>query len=323
MKHFSGGVSLLIAIVLCIGVGEIAIRTINPAPPVQFVRSQGNLNLFEHNGVPVWEEQSDNPIRYRSCATKPTANQVRIAIFGSSIFYGSSVPAEDNFSLALEGQLQERWNRPVCIVNYAQPAFAHQNKMAVAELQMGAFKPDIVLWEIWLNDYGRYVLLNDTAYNVGKLITDEDGFPFLLGLSGDTNKWLLSNSRLYEFAAFSLSEDRNRPKELDAWRTFSATHLADVPALMKTHGADVHFALCPVLHTPFQAQRETPRAEYVPVTDFLQQNQLPFVSLLDFFEGKTIEEVRIDTCCHYNSDGHAILANQFTEYFAKAYPTGP
>ena len=207
MKRLLESLSILFAFFLCFGIGEFAVRMMNPVPPVQFIRSQGSLTLFEHEGVPVWEEQGDNPIRYRSCAEKETPNQVRIAIFGSSIFYGSGVTPEENFSVALESKLAERWERPVCVVNYSQPAFGHLNKMAVADLNLGKFKPDIVLWEIWLNDSGRYVLLNDTAYNVGKLITDEDGYPSLLGFRGATNKWLLTNSRLYEFAAFALSED--------------------------------------------------------------------------------------------------------------------
>ena len=312
--------SIILGIGLCFAIGEISIRFLNPKPPVQFIRNKGSLHLYEQNGSPVWVEQDGNPIRFRPCIGSKDSNEIRVAIFGSSIFYGSGVPPKENFSLSLEKKLSETWNRPVCIVNYAQPGYGHQNKFAVAVHEIPKFKPHLVIWEVWLNDTSRYVLLGDTAYNTDKLITQEDGYPSLLGFSGGFNQWLLSVSKLYEFAAFTLNEDKNRGRVGDLWKEFAEEHTRELVQFVKEQGAELWVANCPPLHTPFETQRKTPQREYVPVESVLEELSVPFIRLRDEFGEKTIEDVRIDTCCHYNAEGHRLIAERFSEIIPKTFP---
>ena len=312
MKKTFIALSILLGVSLCLIVAEVAIRALNPVPPVQFIRNLGDLSLTELNGAPVWQEKSDNPIRVRPCLENGAEDQIKVAIFGSSIFYGSGVPPEDNFSIELEQRLAAHWGKPVCVVNYAQPGFAHQNKIAVAKEEIPKLKPDIVLWEIWLNDSGKYIFLDGTAYNVSKLILNEDGFPALFGISGHLNRWLLSNSKLYEFAAFTLNENTQMERDSVIWERLAQTAFSEIIELTKTNNAELMFAFCPPLHTPFPVQKERPQREYIPVAKELDIAQTPYVFLLNLFGSQTIEDVRIDSCCHYNAQGHDTLADAFS-----------
>lgn len=314
-------VSILLGVGLCIGIGEISIRFLNPKPPIQFIRDKGSLSLYELHGSPVWVEQDGNPIRFRPCIGSKDDNEIRVAVFGSSIFYGSGVDPKLNFSLALEEKLSSQWDRPVCVVNYAQPGYGHQNKFAVARQEIPKFKPHVVLWEVWLNDTSRYVLLGDTAYNTDKLITQEDGYPSLMGLSGGFNQWLLSISKLYEFAAFALNEDKNRGRVGDLWKEFADEHTRELAEFVKGQGAELLVATCPPLHTPFATQRKNPQREYAPVEAVLKEFSIPWTRLRDQFGEHTIEDVRIDTCCHYNQKGHALLAERFAELIPETFPS--
>ena len=150
----------------------------------------------------------------------------------------------------------------------AQPGYGHQNKFAVAVHEIPKFKPHLVIWEVWLNDTSRYVLLGDTAYNTDKLITQEDGYPALMGLSGGFNQWLLSVSKLYEFAAFTLNEDKNRGRVGDLWKEFAEEHTRELIRFVKEQGAELWVATCPPLHTPFEAQRRTPQRNMCPSKAF-------------------------------------------------------
>ena len=313
--------SILLGVIVCLGIGEAAIRFLNPPPPVQFIRNLGDLWLTELNGAPVWQENSDNPIRVRPCALNEEEGALKVAVFGSSIFYGSGVAPKANFSLALEQKLTQTYGKSVCVVNYAQPGFAHQNKIAVAKDEIPKFKPDLVLWEIWLNDSGKYIFLDGTAYNVSKLILNEDGYPALLGLSGSLNKWLLSNSKLYEFAAFTLNANPNMEKDSVIWERLANSAFKEIIQLVEENNAELMFAFCPPLHTPFRVQRERPQREYVPVAKLLDRAQKPYVYVMNLFGKQSIYDVRVDDCCHYNEQGHRTLAEAFSKLIPQTFPS--
>ena len=85
MKKTFIAISILLGLSLCLIVGEVTMRFLNPVPPVQFIRNLGNLSLTELNGAPVWQENSDNPIRVRPCLEEESQDHIKVAIFGSSI----------------------------------------------------------------------------------------------------------------------------------------------------------------------------------------------------------------------------------------------
>lgn len=330
MKNVFVAISLVLGLVLAFVVAEVAVRVMNPVPRIQMVRNKGGpqvgedfsggIRLYELHGTPVWIETTANPIRARVCEKNGPENQVRIAVFGSSIFYGSSIAETANFSLAMEKELSTRWNRPVCVVNYSQPAYGHDNKLAVAKEELPKFKPHLVVWEIWMNDTSKYVLLGDTAYNVAKLIRGEDGYPSLLGFSGALNRWLLNHSALYEYSAMSFNENKHMGKAEDIWAAYAEEDLSQLLDLAKAEGAEILLATCPPLNKTFESLKKMPPKEYSALTPFLEKRGVPLVHLKNFFGDKTNEEVRIDTCCHYNEMGHRLLATSMADVITTQFP---
>src|SRR5258708_14923881 len=184
---------LTLGVVLPLVAGEVWVRWKKPRPPIQIVR---NFNLHTIDGTPVWEWSTDR--EPRACA-EAHPERLRIMFLGSSIAHGFSIPAQDAFTYALERRLnEERPNPGFCVMNFAQPGFTSQQKLALGSVEIPRYHPALVLWEGW-NEFGNFVLIGDAAYELRRQVRRSDGLPGLRWVPDGLNHVLFERSRFYEY----------------------------------------------------------------------------------------------------------------------------
>jgi hypothetical protein len=148
-----------------------------PRPPTQVVRGRG-LHLQE--GAPVWREATDR--EHRACADAHP-ERLRVLFLGSSITYGSSLSADETFTTELERRLNAAFPSPgVCVLNFAQPGFAFEQKLAVATVELPRYRPAVVLWEGWQEWSAGYRMLGNAAFSLHRYELTADGYPQLGGV---------------------------------------------------------------------------------------------------------------------------------------------
>ena len=128
----------LIVIGLGVGlaIGELVLRRGTWRPPVQIIRGFG---LHSVGGIPVWEQSDDR--QNRACVEEHP-ERTRVLFFGSSITYGTDLTAAEAFTTALQARLNEVRPTPgFCVLNFAQPGFAFDQKFAVAQVEVPRYRP--------------------------------------------------------------------------------------------------------------------------------------------------------------------------------------
>src|SRR5690606_15190049 len=104
-----------------------------------------------------------------------------------------------------------------CVRNHAQPGYTGNQKVATGLAALAALHPEAVLWEVWAKDVGDYALLGRDAYEVGKLVHDEAGYPVWLPLPAAIHRPLFRHSALYAYATLALAPE-DREAYTRSWR---------------------------------------------------------------------------------------------------------
>jgi hypothetical protein len=290
-------------VVLTLVAAELWVRWAKPKPPVQIVR---NNNLHAIDGVPVWDWSTDR--RPRDCA-EAHPERIRILFLGSSITHGFHVPAQDTFNIALEQRLNElRPNPGFCVMNFAQPGFTSQQKLAIGSVEIPRYRPALVMWEGW-NEFGNWSLIGNSAYELRQFALRSDGYPGLRGVPDGLNHTLFESSRFYELLALSFGEKTDAGSEfVDA-----NARLTRLVALTHSAGARLGIFICPPLDRPFREAQEP----FIPPTlglDFARLHGVPYVVLAHELADQDYLVLRADPCCHFSAEGHRALVPIFTKF---------
>lgn len=283
------------------GLAELWVRSGWWQPAAQIVRGYG---LRAVDGVPVWEQSTDR--QHRDCVAQHP-ERTRILFFGSSITYGVGLTADEAFTTALEAQLNA-W-QPVpgfCVLNFAQPGFAFEQKLVVARAEVARYRPALILWEDWV-EWRGYRMINDTAYGIGDLRVRDDGTVGLRGVPDALNRVLFRHSRLYEYLTLAFGERVVSPPGPSPLRAFAETELAKVVALAESVGAGLVFYLAPPLDQPFAATVANPPEWHEPILAFARARGVPAYTLQEALRAEDVTAVRLDPCCHFNAAGHRAL----------------
>ena len=280
---------------------ELSVRVFKPTPRAQIVRGYG---LHAVDGIPVWEQSSD---RHNRECVEQHPERTRVLFFGSSITYGVSLTAAEAFTAALQERLNAARPSPgFCVLNFAQPGFAFQQKLVVARQEVARYRPALIMWEDWV-EWREYRLIGDAAYGVGDLRVRDDGFVGMPGVPDGVNRALFLHSRLYEYLTLTLGEEIERvpgPWELPGWFD---THLAEVVALAQSVGARLVFYASPPLEQPFAETAKTPPDWHGLIVDFGHRNNVPVYELQRELTDQDYLALRLDPCCHFNAAGHRAL----------------
>lgn len=292
-------ISVCIGLTLGLGAGELWVRREKPRPPIQIVRGQ---NLHTIGDVPVWEWSTDR--EPRACA-EAHPERLRILFLGSSITHGFSMPAEAAFTHALEERLNAaRPNPGFCVMNFAQPGFTSQQKLAVGSVEIPRYRPALVLWEGW-NEFGNFVVLGDGAYELRYYVRRADGFPGIIGVPDSINRFLFLNSRLYEYLTLRIGEQDETIDEQGPARN----RLERLVKITDSVGARLAVYDCPRLDRPFR-EPPSPLSNGL-MEDFVRVHKVPLYSLRRELIDQDYLKLRIDDCCHFSIEGHRVLVTVF------------
>jgi hypothetical protein len=293
---------VLLAVVVALVVAEVGVRLANPQPRVQVVRGYG---LHLEDGVPVWTQARDR--ENRACVDQHP-ERLRVLFFGSSITFGTGLSAAETFTT----QLQERLNRlrpspGFCVLSFAQPGFAFEQKLAVARREVARYRPALVMWESWA-EWFDFTLLGDAAYCTKGYRLRPDGNIGVDGVPDTLNRLLLRRSRLYQHLAFAAAARDHSMTEVERARHFAATRLVKVPELARSVGAKLAIYLAPPLDRDFPAQVAAPPDWHPELAAVARSRGVPTYLLQQELVAQDFRAVRLDPCCHYNAAGHRALA---------------
>jgi len=280
---------------------ELGVRIFKPMPAVQMVRGYG-LRVLD--GVPVWEYSDDR--HNRDCVER-YPERIRVLFFGSSISFGSGLTVEETFTTELERRLNQLRPLPgYCILNFAQAGFSFEQKYVIARQEVARYKPALIMWEDWV-EWMDYSLIGETAYGTTAYHIRSDGFIGMAGVPDALNRFLLLNSRFYEYMTLVLGE-RNpmRGGDLEALE-FSKTRLKKVPELAQSAGAKLVMYLAPTLELPFSETATTLPNWHAIFLDFAKEHGITMVPLQRELVDQDYLKLRQDSCCHYNAEGHRAL----------------
>lgn len=205
-------------------------------------------------------------------------------------------------------------------MNFAQPGFTFDNKLALARRWVPRLRPALVLWEVWANDPRHYSVLGSTAYSLTGLDVGPDGYPDAFGLPRLVNAWLFRRSRLYEYASIGLAPTHFQPWAVE-WREFAEKRLVDAFDLAARNGAKILLVLCPALDRELRASARSLDPGYAAAVDVARRLGVPYVRLDEELAAEDYRAVRLDPCCHFNARGHAAIADALHRRLLPLLPT--
>jgi len=285
---------------------ELCFRIVNPSPRFQVVRQDRRLEV--RRGIPIWRDAGSLQRQNEACVARhPGA--LRIAIFGSSIFFGTGVDAEQTFSTLLQRGLDARFQvGKVCVLNYAQAGYGAASKLAEAREVLPKLKGDLVVWEVWGNDPWNYVMLGSSAYALRDARVDASGYPVAFALPPSVNQFLFRHSRAYEFVSLSQVPIVAAPEWSKLIRSRVVPVMNEVLGSARAHGNELWLVQAARLDRPFGAQIHDP--DNSVLRDWATDNRVPHRDLAELLDDQDVTKIRLDTCCHYNVQGHAVLAQR-------------
>lgn len=307
---------------VALGLGEAVIRFGAFTPRAQIVRADDpevghSLRLLR--GHPVWEAPGSAERQRLDCTTEETYD---VLILGSSILHGVQLPPEDTADALMQRRLDDGDER-VCVHNHAQPAFVSGNKWAVAQEVVPTLQPELVLWEVWHDDPGRYTLVDGDAYNVTAMPTTAAGVPHTLPLPAALNDTLFVRSALYRYATLALTA-YDPDREDAAWAALVEETLPDLKALVEAHGGELRLVFAPPLDVPFDETLERhadPQHPYQTVIAWAQDAGVDTFDLAAGLLGLEPSAIRLDPCCRYNDRGHEAVGQVLTLWTRQAMET--
>ena len=300
------GLAWLLGLGVGLALAEAYVRLANPSPPVQIIRGRG---LHLKDGVPVWSESTDR--ENRAC-TVQHPQRLRILLFGSSVTYGSELRAQEAFTNRLEVLLNQQSPSPgYCVLNFAQPGFQFEQKLAVARVEVARYKPALILWEIW-EDWKNYKIMGQAAYRIDHFRVRPDGFIGLVGVPDALNRALMLHSRLYEYLTLFAPEAEPGPRKAEDPAGYAARRLAEVPRLAQSHGARLALYLVPTLDKPFAQSDALPPQWHTAILNYAKTWRIPAYTLQHELTNQDHQKLRMDPICHYNAAGHRALAEVMT-----------
>lgn len=310
------GMTLTVGVGL--GIGELYVRRTRPMPRAQIIRGATETEQPRHDltfidGQPIWHELGTEERRNAGC---PNEGSYEVLMLGSSIFYGSGYLHDQVMSHYLQQALDAGDDGPWCVLNYGQPAMVSMSKAAVATQAIPQFEPELVLWEMWHNDPGGFVMLGPDAYNITGMVTDEAGYPTFMPMPAALRRTLFHSSRLFEYASLALTPSRPDAYE-HKWHQLRDETLPSVRRLTEAHGGELVMVFTPFLDVPFAQSADNHVDKYRGyqwMAGWADEAGVRRYDLAEALVDASVEELRHDTCCHYSEAGHRAVGQQLAEW---------
>lgn len=298
-------ITMVLALGVSLGLVEVLAQS-RDLPRVQSV-DLDLVNGSVHNGVPIWESQQPGDDR----RGEPCAGRPEVLLLGSSIFFGSGVPAEESLTPALQARLPQ-W----CVRNLARPGYTWFNQAVELERHLAGLDrpPALVVWELWANSPNRWTVQNGWAYNFGSLSEDGTGVPNPFSLATGLHLALFDSLALYRQLVVRRAVPSARVSWEERFRQLGEQEFSPVVDGLRSGGSRVLLAQLPALDAPFSETARDPTYRYEPVVSAVL-DRVTVVSVAEGLARRSLdhEAVRVDPCCHYNSAGLVAVAEVLSE----------
>ncbi len=162
---------VLASLLLCLVIGEIAIRTLSAIGYMQAIDPAAHkANIKKNRKLNAKLIKSENPVLYleydpnnrhinnaghrgKDIQLEKPANVFRIAVLGDSIAYGYGVPLKDTFTTLLQQQLNETgYAQKIEVLNFAVSGYGTEAELELYKTKVQHYQPDLVLLTYTLND---------------------------------------------------------------------------------------------------------------------------------------------------------------------------
>ena len=287
-----------------VGMAELMARSID-LPRIQVVEltKDGPTTFKVVDGVPLWSRLEELVARVGDCEddTRP-----QLWLLGSSIFYGSGLGEGDQHLAELLGKRLPEY----CVRNFAQPAYSFSNQLTqLNETLKTEDPPAVLVWELWHNSVNQWTVDEDRAYNFGGRGPAGVRYPNPLGLGAALAEPLFRSSALYRHHAVRSGDDRWNRNSLERWDELARNQLNPAVQRLRAAGAVVVLPRLPSLSRPFSETAAAVEDEYPSIREVVGDAAVHVNVAQGFADrGLSPEEVRLDLCCHYNSEGMEVLA---------------
>lgn len=290
---------LLLAFVSFVGAGELALRIAAPTPRVQAIRAAEVTSFELVDGVPFWAaEDPEVPHRCNSDA------RPRAVFVGSSIFRGSGLGSGAEVFSSQLSELAPGW----CVDNVAEPAFTGPQK-AIAAMRAIAVEPPPkrVYWEVWDNDPARWWSADGTAWNLVHHPTAPGWGP----VRGQVAAWLFVHSALWRTSLLAFAGAPGG--DVDAFAAGLRRDLGPVLEVARARGVEVVVVVATPLDRSFVESVVHPNPMLGALWPFAKEQGVRWIRLALALQDEDVEALRLDPCCHFNAQGHRVLAVQFAD----------
>jgi hypothetical protein len=327
LRHVLKWIALRCGLALCgviaaLLLGEALIRLGFVLPNHQVIRGK---ELHALAGVPVWRDSDSEPRENRSCVDQHP-ERLRILFFGTSITFGGAVRPEETFPRVLEAELNRRRPTPgFCVLNFAQPAFAFEQRYAVASQELPRYHPALALEQDWMPGSGggqvTYTMLGDAAYELGNLHLRADGMPGLRGVPDAVNRALFLHSRLYEWLTLADGErgtPHGPPPDLHAHEH----ELEKMASLIGSNGARPGFFLVPDLSYPLTTTSEHDKQWAQTDVELGRLKGFAVYPLRPRLTDQDNTRIRLDSW-HLNASGHHAVGERLVPFILEMLDSPP
>jgi len=114
-------------------------------------------------GVPVHTSSAGRrvPDAPATDTLRPSGEPLRLALIGDSSSFGWKVAFADSYPERVRAQLEQAWQRPVDLINFAVPGYNAEQEARQLETDVLPWKPDLILWHYDHNDAGPILEFNE------------------------------------------------------------------------------------------------------------------------------------------------------------------
>lgn len=103
--------------------------------------------------------------------------------------------------------------------------------------------------------------------------------------------------------------------------------LEEIRKLTKSMNIELALLWLPPLDRPFADQLKNPNPKldeklikvvhFQAVKKYATQHSLPLLDLRELLKDLNVEDIRLDPCCHYNQNGHEIIAERLIDWIGQ------